>query len=180
MVPVLKKCQFECVSFKETGECDCATALTTFTEYTVLKKKCEVVKDFLKEFIEHVKIMHPCFLEVREPTYIIGFIPTDHELVKQCLSTALEAQIWEHNCMAQIDKTCTLNDLTTNTLIASCLLPYLFVRNDIMHFKLTVSFQYTCMLHYTDLYFPNILRECRYILESYEENPKKLQYPSGY
>ena len=74
MVPVLKKCQFECLSFKTTGECDCATALTTFTEYTVLKKKCEVVKDFLKEFIEHVKIMHPCFLEVREPTYIIGFI----------------------------------------------------------------------------------------------------------
>ena len=178
MVPLLKKCEFECVSFKETGECYCATALTTFTEYTVLKKKCEVVKDFLKEFIEHVKIMHPCFLEVRVPKIKIGFIPTDHELVKECLSNALKAEIWEHNCMAQIDKTCTLNNLTKNTLIASLLVPYLFVINDIMHFQLTTSFEYTCMLQYPDLYFPNILRECRFILESYEENPKKLQYPS--
>ena len=176
MVPLLTKCEFECMSFREIGECECAT--TNFQEYTVIKKKCEVVKDFLNEFISYVKTMHPCFVEVRQPKYSLGFVPTDHGLVKECLSTAVRAEIWEHNCFAQIDKSCTLNKLTKNTLIASLLVPYLFVRNDIMHFKLNTSFEYTVMLHYTDLYFPNILRECRYILESYEENPKKLQYPS--
>ena len=191
MVPLIPKCEFECESLRHFGECECPTSLTNFQQYTVTKKKCQVVKDFVNTFITHVKDMHPCFVEVRKPKYSIGFIPTDHALVKECLSTAVKAEIWQHNCYAQIeaeiwqnncyaqiDKTCTLNDLTTNTLIASCLLPYLFVRNDIMHFKLTASFEYTCMAKYPDLYFPNILRECRYILETYEENPRKLQYPS--
>ena len=179
MVPVIPTCEFECVSLRQNGECDCPTSLTTFQQYTVTKKKCEKVKEFVNEFIEHVKNMHPCFLEVREPTYNIGFIPTDHELVKECLSVAVKADIWQHNCqMSAIDKTCILTNLTKNTLLAALLVPYLFVRNGMMHFQLTVSFEYTTILHYPDLYFPNILRECRYILERYEEHPLKLHYPS--
>ena len=111
--------------------------------------------------MEQVKELHPCYIYIRRPTFKHCLVPTYKNLLSDCLEYAIKSDILEHNCLVEHNIPCTLDVLRKNTLISCSLLPFLFVKNGNLLYKMSVAFEYACIIYHKHIDFSNVLSESR-------------------
>ena len=170
LVPILKPCQ--CNDVFLVGECTC-NGDDSIQEYSIFKKLCSNTRKFLFKVVKDLKDKHHIYpARILTRAFPIGLKPSDTNIVDQSQKLA-RTGIKPHNCFAMIkssNEDCSFDDIQRNILIASILVTYLYVHDELIHMYLSTSLESVSKDY--GLKFERILIEAKYLLFDVEANKR--------